>query len=196
MLWPKSLRFALLGVVLAGCTLAEKHGPPEPAPTSTIASLVEITPSALASPESTPLPEFPVLETSAGPYPNVVALLDGVCFEYLYAMNGQTWAWTTSGELAAFYDQVDASRLCPDPAERAAFDFDGRVLAGAVNVGAGCDAAHRVVNLVQDDSTRTQILFLQFQVEGGCPYDLVQPFLIAMPLPPQGYTLRIVVTPP
>jgi hypothetical protein len=196
MLWPRSLRFALVGMVLAGCALAEKPRPSEPAPTSTIAPFAEITPPAPASPESTPLPDFPILETSTGSYPNVVALLDGVCFEYLYALNGQTWVWTTPGDLVAFYDQVDASRLCPDPVERAAFDFDGRVLAGAVNVSAGCDAAHGVVNLVQDDSARTQILSLQFQVEGGCSYDLVQPFLVAVPQPPQGYTLRVVVTLP
>jgi hypothetical protein len=183
-------------MLLAGCTVADKPRPSEPAPTSTIASFVEITPPAVAPPESALVPDFPVLETSTGSYPNVVALLDGVCFEYLYALNGQTWVWTTPGDLAAFYDQVDASELCPTPAERAAFDFEGRVLAGAVNVSAGCDAAHRVVNLTQDDSARTQILSLQFQVEGDCPYDLVQPFLVAVPQPPQGYTLRVVVTSP
>jgi hypothetical protein len=196
MLGPKSLRFVLVGVVLTGCTVAEKPRPSEPALTSTIAPFVEIAPTALAAPEAIPLPEFPVLETFTGSYPNVAALLDGVCFEYLYTLNGQTWVWATPGDLAAFYDQVDASRLCAEPVERITFDFGRRVLAGAVNVSAGCDAAHRVVDLVQDDSARTQILSLQFQVEGECPYDLVQPFLVAVPQPPQGYTLRVVVTPP
>ncbi|HVO71550.1 MAG TPA: hypothetical protein VMT24_15980, partial [Aggregatilineaceae bacterium] len=133
MLWSKSLRFTLLGVVLAGCALSDKPRPSGPVPTSTMAPFVGTTPLALASPERIPLPEFPILETSTGSYPNVVALLDGVCFDYLYALNGQTWVWTALGDLAAFYDQVDASGLCVDPVERAAFDFDGRVLAGAVD---------------------------------------------------------------
>jgi hypothetical protein len=196
MLWQKGLRFALLGIALAGCTLGEKRGPDNPAPTSTVAPVVETPPPGGDATDATPLLEFPVLETSTGPYSNATSLLDGVCFEYLYAMNGQTWVWITPGELAAFYDQVDASKLCPDPVERAAFDFDGQMLAGAVSVSTGCDAAHRVVNLAQDDGTRTQILSLQFQVEGNCPYELVQPFLVAVPQPPAGYTLRVVVTPP
>jgi hypothetical protein len=195
MLWQKGLRFALLSVALVGCTLGEQRHPSTPAPTSTMAPLVEATPPSLASPETDSPPDFPVLETSTGPYPNAVSLLDGVCFEYLYTLNGQTWVWSTPGELAAFYDQADASNLCPEPVERAAFDFGGNVLAGAVNVSTGCDAAHRVVDLIQDDGTRTQVLFLQLQVEGECPYELVQPFLVAIPRPPAGYVLRVVVTP-
>jgi hypothetical protein len=195
MLWQKGLRFALLGIVLAGCTPGEKRGPDNPAPTSGMAPLVETQPPTGDSPEATPFLEFPVLETSTDPYSNATSLLDDVCFEYLYAMNGQTWVWTTPGELTAFYDQVDVSRLCPDPVGRAAFGFEGTVLAGAVSVGTGCDAAHRVVGLAQDDGARTQILSLHFQVEGDCPYELVQPLLVAVPQPPAGYALRVVVTP-
>jgi len=195
MLWQKSLRLALLSVALAGCTLGEQRHPSTPAPTSTMAPLAEEASPALPSPETNALPEFPVLETTTGQYTNAVSLLDGLCFDYLLTLNGQTWVWSTPGELAAFYDQADASKLCPDPVERAAFDFGDNVLAGAISVTTGCDAAHRAVDLIQDDGARTQILLLEFHVEGECPYELVQPFLVAVPRPPEGYVLRVVVTP-
>jgi hypothetical protein len=169
----------LFSVMIAACTLASDS---ESESTST-------PPGESAQPASSN-----GLETFTGPYPDQVALLDGVCFEYLYTLNGKTWVWQSPDELAGFYDQVDASGLCPGPIPRGTFDFSGQVLVGVVNDAVGCDAAHRVVDLTQDDTVQT--LLLEFKVQPDCGYELTQPFLIAIPRPPQGITIRVVVVPP
>ena len=185
---------AVVSLVLAACSPDQKPRASEIS-SPLAATPVEIGPAASAT--TTPSPTAPpALESFTGPYANAVALLDGVCFEFLYDMNGETWVWTGPEELTAFYDRADAAKRCPEPVERATFDFSQDALAGAVNVSTGCDAAHRLVDLTRDDSARTEMLALQFQVRAGCAYDLVQPFLIAVPRPPEGYTLRVIVLPP
>lgn len=145
----------------------------------------------------TPLPTavpFPTVEPFTGPYGDAVGLLDGVCFEFLLGLNGQSWVWTTAADLGAFYGAVDDSKRCPGPATRGTFDFNGVVVAGIINTATGCDSAHHFVDLVQDDSARTQTVMLQFVVEPGCPYELIQPFVIVLPAPPVGYTVQVEIT--
>jgi hypothetical protein len=184
--------FYLTMIMLAGCNASQARSTPQPSalPVTlpTAAPTVEIIPSLT--------PSSSLLETSTGPFVNATALLDGVCFEFLLTLNGQAWTWTNPADLIAFYDRVDASELCPGPAERQEFDFGQGVLVGTVNVAVGCDAAHRVIDRVQDDAARTQTLIVQLDMLPGCPYELVQPLLVAVPPPPDGYTLQMTVTVP
>jgi hypothetical protein len=180
-------------IILGGCTVSRSpHRTPTPSPTAEI--VPSATPTAEIAPSSTPT--LPPLETSTDPYLDTGALLDGVCFEYLLSLNGQVWTWTTLAELSAFYDRVDASEVCPDPVVRRDFDFSQGALVGTVSTATGCDAAHRVVDTVRDDGARTQTLVVELDVRTGCPYELVEPLLVAVPDLPDGYTLQIAVSAP
>jgi hypothetical protein len=181
-------------IMLSACTAARSPrrtpspSPAAPLPESTVTPTAEIVPSST--------PTLPPLETSTDPYLDAGALLDGVCFEYLLTLDGQVWTWRTPAELGAFYDRVEASELCPDPVTRQDFDFGQGTLVGTVSTATGCDAAHRVVDTVRDDGTRTQTLIVKFEVRPGCPYELVQPLLVAVPDVPEGYALQIAVNGP
>lgn len=170
---------SLLGAFITGCTLNSDSTP----------VVITGTPPPVTSPEV--VAEAGTLETFTGPYPDMVTLLDGVCFEYLYTMNGRSWVWQSLGELYAFYDQVDASGLCPGLIRRGTFDFSEQVLVGVVHVATGCDAAHRFIDLTQEDQGQT--LLLQFEFQPDCGYELAQPFLIAVPRPPEGNNIRVVI---
>lgn len=172
---------SLISTVITACTLTSNSTP----------VVITSTPPPVTSPEAVTAADG--LETFTGPFADMVSLLDGVCFEYLYTMNGRTWVWQSPGELVAFYDQVDASGVCPGLIHRGAFDFNEQVLVGVVNAAAGCDAAHRFIELAQEDNILT--LVLQFEVQPDCGYELAQPFLIAVPRPPEGDTIRVVIVP-
>ncbi len=173
----------VLVVMLAACNLSIEAKPPKitqtPVPTALEATLVS--------------PAFPTLEPFTGPYGDATPVVSGVCFEYLSTLDGTIWAWTSSSDLDSFYNQVDAEDLCAKPVARWPFDFSDQVLAGAVNTATGCDAAHRFLDLLQDDAAKTVTLRLRFEVLPGCDYELAQPFLIVLPRPPDGYTLSVQV---
>ncbi len=180
--------FCVLLFVAAACSLSasEKKAPPPASPLPSLEATVAHTPEA----------SFPTVESSAGPYTDRTSVLDGVCFDFLARLSGQAWVWSTPEQLAAFYDQVDVSEVCSRPASRVSFDFNQTILAGVVNGATGCDAAHRFVSLNQDDSAHTQTLVLEFTVLPGCDYELVQPFVIELPRPPEGYVLQIALSEP
>jgi len=184
------LGWLVLIAALAGCSADQKTAPTQTPPAATV------TPAPEVLPDPTVVATPPALETFTGPYPDLSPLLDGVCFDYLAGMSGQTWLWTTPEELAAFYDQVDRSERCPHAVTRGTFDFSGGALAGTVGSGIGCDAAYRFLSLAQDDAAQTQTLALEFDILPGCPYELVEPLLIAVPRPPDGYRLNITLTSP
>ncbi|NLF78399.1 MAG: hypothetical protein GX573_22125 [Chloroflexi bacterium] len=183
---------ALACILLAGCSLATSgEATPAGVPTSTLLTAPAVTPTPAAT---SPL-AFPTLESSSAPYPNLTYLLDGVCFEFLLTLSGETWVWQSADDLAAFYNRVDASEQCGAPVERPEFTWpEGEVLAGTVNAAAGCDAAHRVVDLTRDVSAGVETLVIAFAVQPGCAYELVQPFVVAVPRPPDAVTLRLVLT--
>ena len=184
----------LTGLLAAACTLTTSQPGDAPIATSTIPQVID-TP-ALGTFPPAPQTPFATLETDAGPYADHVNLLDGVCFEYLATLNGSRWTWTAPGDLTAFYDRVDESKLCPRPVERGSFAFEDSVLVGVVNAATGCDAAHRVIDLVRDETGAAQTLQLAFDVLPGCDYELIQPFLIAVPRPPDGSAIQVVVIAP
>lgn len=184
------LVWLMVAFMLAGCS-ADKKTAPTPVPLTVTPTAAPETPT---PPAAATVP--PTLDAVTDPYPNLTTLLDSVCFDYLTGMSGQTWLWITPEELLAFYDQVDSSERCPHAVTRSPFDFNGNALAGVVGTGTGCDAAFRVTGLTQDDAAQTQTLSLQFEILPGCPYDLVEPLLIAIPRPPEGYRLNVSVASP
>jgi hypothetical protein len=184
----------MVALLVGGCSLNQDDSAPTPLPTA--APSVSLPTPTLIETAIPTVMTAPVMEAFTGVFGNAAALLDGVCFEFLLTLNGQTWAWTTPADLSAFYDRADASTLCPDPVARYGFDFSQTVLVGVVNAAEGCDAAYRVLDLVQDDSARAQTLIVQFDTLAGCPYELVEPLLVAIPRPPDGYTLQVAVRTP
>ena len=178
-----------LGTLLAACTLSTTNNSSLP-PTSTITTLA----AATFTPQPTHDRAFPTLETSTGPYPSLLALLDSVCFEFLSTLEGESWVWNSADDLNTFYNRADGSELCPGLVTRGTFDFSTQVLVGTIHVGQGCDAAYHVIDLVQDDAAQTQTLRLELALQPDCDYEVVLPFLIAVPRPPQGYTLQVAVT--
>ena len=178
------LLLGCLSALIAACGVLDRREP----------VVITATPDA-AQRAAAPAPT-PALAAITGTFANHTALLDGVCSEFLFASAGETFVWDTPDALAAFYDRVDNSGLCRRPAARGTFDFGGAVLAGAIHAATGCDAAFQVLGLAQDDITRTQTLSLALAVEPGCEYELVEPLVVAVPPPPDGYTLQIAVTGP
>lgn len=186
---------ALLFIIgVSACTLTNDADHPTEVVTATIPALPTETIFTPASPPATPTST--PLVTFTGPYGNTTALLDGVCFEFLATLGGQTWAWTTPDDLAAFYDRADVSEACAAPVTRGTFDFTGQALVGVMSTAIGCDAAYRFIDMTQDDTARTQTITLQFEIQTGCPYELVEPLLMAVLQPPAGYILAVVVTSP
>jgi hypothetical protein len=143
-----------------------------------------------------PTSAFPDLRTDPGPFTDAAWLLDGVCFEMLARMNGESWSWETQEDLTAFFDRVDSSGVCGAPVVRAPFDFTELILVGAVQTAQGCDAAHQLIDVAQDDTACTRMLSLALEVYPGCPYELVQLFLVAAPRLPDPYTTHITLESP
>ncbi len=177
------------GLLLAGAAIL-----PGCAPTSQ--PMATPVPSAVVSPSppsvrasATPIPP---LRAETGDFPDRTTLLDPVCYEFLATLAGQTWLWTSQGDLDAFSERVAESELCPD-APRLTFDFRGAVLAGAVSTAIGCDAAHRVTELARDDSARSVTLRLAWETRPGCDYELLEPILVEVPAPPNGYALHVAI---
>lgn len=180
----KCLLAACLGAVIAAC--GALGGREE--------VVITATPNAAQRAEAQ-LPA-PALVSDTGAFESQIALLDGICTEFLLGAAGETFAWDTPEALAAFYDRVDESEICGVPVARGAFDFEGRVLAGAIAAATGCDAAFHVGPLERDDAARTQTIVATLRVEPGCAYELAEPLLIAVPRPPESVTLRVEVRGP
>ena len=138
----------------------------------------------------------PPLQASTGGLDDAGGLLAGTCFEYLHSLGGTTLVWTDVADQTAFYDAADASGMCAGPVDRPGFDFSAHIVAGAIGAVTGCDAAHRFVSLVRNDGARTLTLRLALEVRSGCPYELVEPFLVAVPRPPAEYAVDVVVNGP
>ncbi len=186
----RALPILLVVGMLVGCTLADQ---PDASPIP-ITSTPKITSTTLfATPSAQTQTTPPDLRNDPGPFTDAAWILDGVCFEYLAQMHGERWSWTSQDELNAFFDRVDDSGLCTAPMRRATFDFTGVILVGTAQTAMGCDAAFRLVDVVKDDASRMRTLVLMLDVRMGCPYELVQLFLVAAPRLPDPYTTQIVL---
>ena len=181
---PKLLLAACLSVVISGC--GALGGREE--------VVITATPNAVQRAEAQA--PAPALTSDTGAFESQLALLDGVCTEFLLGAAGETLVWDRPEALAAFYDRVDESEACGAPVARGTFDFAERILAGAIATATGCDAAFQVIALAHDDDARTQTLVVELRVEPGCAYELAEPLLVAVPRPLDGVTLRVEVRGP
>ncbi|MBN1562599.1 MAG: hypothetical protein JXA10_02085 [Anaerolineae bacterium] len=178
-------------LILTGCTLADS---PDSSPipiTSTPDQIIATNHQPLTPTQTSDPTTLPDLRTAYGPFTDAAWVLDGVCFEALAQMNGASWSWGTTDALNTFFDQVDDSGWCDSPVSRPSFDFTDQMLVGTVHTAQGCDAAHRLIDVVQDDTAQTRILILALDVQSGCPYELAQIFLVAVPRLPDAYTTTI-----
>lgn len=141
----------------------------------TACSLNDSTLTPLASPIGvlTPDPTPPALWKPAE------SLMRGICFESAYDAAGQVFIFRNRAELDTFYNLADNSRLCRRPVRRSDEPFtDGRIIAGLWSRAIGCDARHEVIDSRRDQEAVT--IRLRLIVEGTCPYQLVEPFWIAI----------------
>lgn len=180
----------LLCAGLAGCGLAERR-----------TVVVTATPAG-----ESPIPFVPsptsqtaqptALESTLGSVTSATYLLDGVCWEYLEELNGETWTWGGAEDLTAFYDGVDESELCAGVVTRGAFAFDGTVLLGTVRAATGCDAAYHVSEPPSDATGMARRYVAALTVREGCGYELLEPLVIAVPQPPDGGEVELSVAGP
>ena len=159
---------SIIGLLLTACAVFEQ--PP----------LVTTPPPASVAPASPP-PLLPTPTDLPFPWSDASSLVGGICFEAANDAAGQIFILRSPAELAAFYDLADNSQLCRRPVQREAFDFaEGRVLVGLWSRGVGCQAFHEIEQVIRDDAARTFTIALRFVTAGGCGYELVRPFWIAL----------------
>ncbi len=175
--WQWAGGMGLIGLIclLAACAPA----PSEPVPT--VLPLPTHT-TWKVSPTPRPTPLHPIsLMTDTAPYDNRASLLNDVCFAYLATQTKEGWKWTTDADLSAFFARVNASELCSNPVPTPEFDFTEYVLVGAVKSAEGCDAAHRILDTLQDETAGPITVHVELVIQTGCPYELIEPLLIAVP---------------
>lgn len=154
-------QFISLTLMLFGCNLIPTESLPR---------------TALVAPEATH-------ELEALAYTNVAEIMSGICFAAANDAAGQIFVLRTPGELNTFYALADNSGLCRRPVTRATFDFaDGRVIVGMWSAGRGCTAHHEILHFVRDDEALSIDISLRLVIEGNCPYELVRPFWISIPV--------------
>jgi len=147
--------------------------------------------------EATTQPTSAVLVTSTPDYgwKDVNYLVEDVCFEAALDAQGQVFKIIDQNALNAFYMQIDHNQVCEDAIGPLVYPFnDGDVVVGLWNSGTGCTARHEVQSVKRDNVQKQEAIQLRFVTEGDCPYELVQPFWIAVPQSAD-YTIRIEVQP-
>ena len=153
------------------------------------------TPTPTALQASTAQPTLAVLATTTPDYgwTDVSDLMEDVCFEAALNRAGQVFNIPNASTLDAFYTQIDRSNLCEDPINHKSYPFNNdEIIVGLWSSGTGCTARHEVQSVQRDDTQKQEAIQLQFIMEGDCPYDLVQPFWIALPQS-AGFNVQIVV---
>ncbi len=180
----------LLGAGLAGCELVEQR-----------TVVVTATPAGESPipfvPSPTSLTAQPTaLESTIGSVASATYLLDGVCWEYLEGLAGETWTWHSADDLLAFYDEVDESELCRGVVTRGEFAFEGTVLLGTVRAATGCDAAYHVSEPPGDAMEAARRYVAELTVVAGCEYELLEPLVIAVPQPRDGVEVELSVVGP
>lgn len=156
----------------------------------------------LESPTSTPIPFTPPSPSStpeptptpALPFPDASAIFEGVCFQYLRTLGGQTITLNSQADLNAFYNKVDESELCRDRVERKTFDFSARQIIGTAITGEGCGINLTYERTDQDDSRQQRTIVLRAAVSGDCPYELVRPIWMIVERPASGYSTQLQIS--
>lgn len=141
----------------------------------------------------TPQPTETLPPTLDMPYADQSAILQGVCFAYLQSLDGQMLEFNAAGDLSTFYDAVNKSKKCPEASARHTFDFSSRQLVGTVVTGQGCGIVLSYSGTTQDSSTHNRVISIHAEINGSCPYLLVQPILLSIDRQSDGNT-QVVVT--
>ncbi len=146
--------------------------------------------------EPTVVQSTPAIAPTSTPdygWKDVSYLMETVCFEAAMHVAGQVFKIADTNALNTFYMQLDRDQGCEDPINTMTYPFnDGEVIIGLWSAGMGCNARHEVHNVTRDDTKRQETIQLQFIIEGECPYELLQPFWIALPQS-AGFNIQIEV---
>ncbi len=142
----------------------------------------------------TPLPTETPLPTLDMPYGDVSGLLGGICFKYLATLAGQSLAFSSTGDLAAFFDAANQSKKCQEFILRPAFDFSTKQILGTILTAQGCGIVLHYDRTDEDDKAQMRIIIIQATPTGDCPYTLVEPILLAVDRPAAGFKLELSVT--
>lgn len=163
------IKLIWLGLLLtSGCIRLERI--PTATPPSVQPTIVQATP--VIVPTNTP---------DYG-WKDVSYLMESVCFEAATKVAGQVFQIADVNALSALYTQLDRDQPCEDPINHTTYPFNnGEIIVGLWSAGIGCNARHEVQNVQRDDIQGQETIQLQFITEGDCPYDLLQPFWIAVP---------------
>ncbi len=106
---------------------------------------------------------------------------------------GQVFKIADVKALNTFYTQLERNQPCEDPLNHITYPFNNaEVIVGLWSAGIGCNARYEVQNVQRDDTQRQETIQLQLIIEGDCPYELLQPFWIAIPQS-VGYNIQIEV---
>ncbi len=124
---------------------------------------------------------------------DVSYLVDSICFEAALNIAGQVFKITDTYTLEALYTRIDRSKICDDAVKHINFEFsNGETIVGLWSAGTGCNARHDVQSVYRDDTQQQETIQLRFITEGDCPYELLQPFWIALPRT-TGFTIQLEV---
>lgn len=142
--------------------------------------------------EGTPI-STPLMDTLNYGWVDVNYLMEGVCFEAALSMADEVLIIPDARSLDAFYTQIERSQLCEDSVNRGVYAFnEGDMIVGVWSSGTGCTSRYVVQKVQRDDAQKQEAIQLQFVTEGDCPYELVEPFWIALPQS-ANYNLQIEV---
>src|SRR5579859_1729234 len=142
----------------------------------------------------TPAPTETPIPTLEMPYSDVSGFLQGVCFKYLAGLDKQSLAFSSTGDLAAFFDAANKSKKCSKLIDRPAFDFSTKQIIGTVITAQGCGIVLHYDRTDQDDKKQERTIIFEATTTGDCPYALVEPILVAVDLPAGGFKWQLAVT--
>lgn len=108
-------------------------------------------------------------------------VMQGVCFEAALALADEPIVLRSTLELIRFFDRIDQSGDCRRAIQRASFEFSGgRALVGMWSYGAGCTAAHELLQAQRDAANAAIEIRLRFTTDGDCPYELIRPYWVGI----------------
>jgi hypothetical protein len=149
-------------------------------------------------------PQAPIAQATSGilvtatpdyGWRDVNYLMEDVCFEAALNSAGQVFKIPDQNALNAFYTQIDRNKVCEDDINPVNYAFNAdEMIVGLWSSGTGCNARHEVPIVRRDDAQKREAIQLQFITEGDCPYELLQPFWIALPHSAD-YDVQIAVQP-
>jgi hypothetical protein len=124
------------------------------------------------------VPQSPLL-----PVRDATAVMSGVCFEALQALDGQSFVLENEGALTDLYSRLDS--LCPQPVQRTSFDFNQEILVLAFKSAQACTVE------VVPQSIAENVLVLHWSQTGNCAYEAVGVYAGALDRTYQGLQVNL-----